>query len=340
MGVGSRHGRAKSLVSLAATFLSVACTAISGVDGLHVGEAACGADCRGGADGGADVRIIASSTGSSCACVGAPPAGWEGPVSLWEGSGAAPECAGDYPAKGLDAFRDPNAPDPICSCACGDPTGITCPTSFALDIYGSPACGAAEKCDTVNITTGACTNVQTKCTFADGVSGGPTPAGGSCAPQAGNAVVPPWSWKANVRTCMTKRPPARESCDGAEVCVPLPAAPMLPRPCIFMSGDVACPAGGYGVKHVVYGGADDQRKCTPCTCGAPTGATCSASITKGCSTTGPKVTLPTTCSPLGDPISVGLFAAPIPSGGSCAPTGGKREGALVPTSPTTVCCVP
>lgn len=342
----SVYASARGLLAVVAAVVcvvGVACTAISGVDNLHVGADTCTGDCivpPAALDAAPDVRIVETPGGSSCACVGAPPPGWQGPVSLWEGAGAAPDCTGAYATRSLDAFRDPNAPAPACGCACENASGITCPSTFTVDIYETPTCGAAKKCDTVTVAPGPCANVQKKCTFADGVSGGPTPTGGSCVPKPGSTTVPPWSWNENVRTCATGKPPARESCDDAQVCVLLPTAPMLPRPCIFTSGDVACPAGGYAVKHVVYGGADDGRKCTACTCGAPTGAKCAATISKGCAAPGAGVALPTTCAPLGDPLEIGLVGTPVASGGACAPIGGKADGALVPTSPTTVCCVP
>ena len=315
-----------------------ACNTVSGVDDLSIGAVACAGSCvELLADAAPGVPIGRSSDGSACACVGAVPPGWRGPASLWEGRGAAPDCSGAYPTNALDAFRDPDAPAATCGCECGAPTGALCPETLDIDVYGAAVCGAQHKCDTITLSLGVCANVPGGC-LGQAVSGVPIAMGGSCAP-APLAVVPPSSWRVSARACASAGPVEKGTCEGAQLCVPLPGAPMAPRPCIFRAGDVACPAADFTAKHVVYAAADDTRRCTPCTCGPPAGAVCNATVARGCGGTD-GVSLPASCAALSNAFQVELVDAGVPSGGACAAAGGAPDGALVPTSPTTLCCVP
>src|SRR5262249_53874094 len=71
-------------------------------------------------------------------------------------------------------------------------------------------------------------------------------------------------------------------CSGGKgLCVGWPDPPPAGfRECIVAKGDVECPAGDkHSEKRVSYDEKiDDTRGCTPCTCGAPTGTSCSALV--------------------------------------------------------------
>jgi hypothetical protein len=158
-------------------------------------------------------------------------------------------------------------------------------------------------------------------------------------PQA-STVVPLAGWGHSARACESVIVPVQNGCTAGQVCAPAPAAPMEPRLCVFMAGDVACPNVGYSVRRTVYGGVVDNRGCTPCSCGTPTGVSCAATLQEGCGQTGTVHDLPTVCGGLSDPGSVTLLAAPVASGGSCPADGGIPTGSAAPSSPTTVCCMP
>jgi hypothetical protein len=49
-------------------------------------------------------------------------------------------------------------------------------------------------------------------------------------------------------------------------CVTAPSTGFIAGLCIHHDGDMPCPA-GFADRHVFYSGVDDQRGCTPCTCG-------------------------------------------------------------------------
>jgi hypothetical protein len=295
-------------------------------------EAGAGHEASSGDDG-------ASVQGAGgCSCVGAAPASWQGPVAVWEGESAPPACPSNYPTDLIDVFAGVNAAPAACTCSCGAPSGATCPSSFTATIYSDHQCGAA--CDTVTLSDGACTNVQGVCNNAFGISVSPAPtSGGSCAPQASTAASA-WSWTSFARGCAPSSPstPSTAGCDAGRVCIS-PAPPGW-RSCVYSPGDVACPAGSYSARHVYYGSATDDRGCAPCSCGAPTGVTCAATVMIGCGTAGQTFAVPTSCTSLTDPGSVQVVSAPASGGGSCAPSGGEPTGSVSAESPTTICCTP
>jgi hypothetical protein len=284
-----------------------------------------------------DSGPVQVDAGGSCACVPAPPAGWTGPVATWEGAEVAPPCSGAYSAAVLDAFENLVAGDAQCTCDCGSLTGATCPSSFTATVFSDQGCATA--CDSVLVSAGACVDVHGVCANVHGIGASPQAQGGSCAPKS-SAQVPKPVWGLLARACESAVAPVQNGCSTDQVCAPAPAAPMQPRLCVFMAGDVACPAGGYSVKRTVYAGLHDSRACTLCSCGAPTGASCTATLQEGCGQTGPVNQLPTTCGGLSDPGSVMLLATLVASGGSCSPVGGAPTGSAAPSSPTTVCCMP
>jgi hypothetical protein len=63
----------------------------------------------------------------------------------------------------------------------------------------------------------------------------------------------------------------------------LPKEPVAPgfAFCIFLEGEKDCPTYPDNVfteRHVFYQGVEDNRQCSACTCGAPTGSACKAKI--------------------------------------------------------------
>jgi hypothetical protein len=287
-----------------------------------------------GRDVAEDLELLDGPLGA-CVCLNPVPPGWQGPVSLWVGSGAPPSCGGAYSSAVLDGFANPNAPPAQCGCTCSAPAGATCPSSFSATLYGDNGCGM--QCDTVTLAVGQCTNVQMNCFSVFGIKASPPAQGASCAAQP-TKTVPTWSWTTTARACETGQPPLQSGCPAPQVCVPLPGAPMTPRPCIINTGDLACPAGAYSDKHVFYASVSDDRDCTACQCGGPTGITCPASV-NNCG--GSSFSVSAACTQLNDPNGVELASPPVPSaGGSCAASGGQPSGGVTPTTPTTVCCVP
>lgn len=343
-----RSTRPRRSVALAAALGLCACTAsctwLVDLSGLTDGcDGGCGrqqddaGDGDGDVDGSTDGRTSDAGAAPGCACADRAPSPWQGPVALWEGTGAPPSCPGAYGADVLDAFADPVAPPASCTCACDPPAGASCASSWSATLYDDHAC--TTPCGATTLTLGACADVQGTCANVYGLSATAQATGGACAPRA-TTQRPGWSWSRAARACAPTELAGTNACGAGQICAPAPAAPLEPTLCIVAAGDLACPAGAYSVRRVYYGDAADGRGCAPCTCGAPSGVTCTATAQQGCGQTGPSIPLPTPCVSLEDPGSVELTASATPTGGSCSPSGGEPTGALTPTAPTTVCCTP
>src|ERR1044072_6266186 len=80
-------------------------------------------------DGGAVVDTPVSPLDPTRTCVPRPPADWQGPLVLFEGSGAPapdpPPCPSGYSSV-YDGNSNLVAPDSQCACECGPETNATC----------------------------------------------------------------------------------------------------------------------------------------------------------------------------------------------------------------------
>jgi hypothetical protein len=126
------------------------------------------------------------------------------------------------------------------------------------------------------------------------------------------------------------------------------------KACIFYDGERACPNDDPGntftEQHIFYQGVKDDRQCSACTCGAPTGSVCTAAIS---------IYKDATCSALLDQKSIssssetctdiqlpGQALGSKSAGpttylpGTCPHGGGEGSGIAIPTGPTTLCCRP
>jgi hypothetical protein len=139
-------------------------------------------------------------------------------------------------------------------------------------------------------------------------------------------------------------------CDVGSVCQPISAVPFRPGLCIYKAGDNACPVGKFSQQFVYFEKADDTRACSACACGAPTGATCDATIkiygdvgVNKCMTEIASFNAGGCANLMGNPDVFGRAATIVgPTGGTCGVTagGGQATGALTPANPTTFCCIP
>jgi hypothetical protein len=294
------------------------------------------------------VEEVPAHCGGSFACAPAVPTGWVGPFELYEGSDPAPACESGFSGATLDGNAELSASAASCDCQCDMPQGLQCASPTIA--FSSTSALCPTQCATATLTPGLCTTVDMKARCSLGVSGAPitvpTPAAptqGSCAPVPTVGVAIP-TWSTNARACGTTVAPARADCKGGNVCVPLPTSPFLTGLCIEQAGDVACPATDYTTKYLDYGGIDDSRSCSSCTCGPVIGATCSGTLTQyvsadgGCDTPQTIYALPQSCSPLQQPADVMLSLTP--ANGACKPSPVSATGAATPSTPMTFCCAP
>ncbi len=208
----------------------------------------------------------------------------------------------------------------------------------------SPASGWSGTCDSsVSIASGKlCSGVD----CVQSLTVGPlTVSENGCNPSQPPKQATP-TWQTYAHAC---RADPRVGCEGgAGIC--LTASPPGFRVCVFQTGDVDCPGfGPYTEKHVFYDSYDDTRACSPCTCGAPTGSTCSSKVsiyTDGaCSTLAYQATVDATgpaCHdvPAGTPLGSKSATPPTYAPGACSPGGGMPMGAATPTGAATLCCLP
>ncbi len=286
-------------------------------------EAASGDASNGEPDAGDEPDV-----GSSCSgpCVAPAPSGWNGPVEMATGP-VAPPCVGDW--LGTRENAGLNASPAICTCSCGAPTGFSCSVQATCGTNACASCGPPQ-----TIQSNQCVMPATYSVILSS----PTASGGTCTPSVAT-LLPSITWSDQIQSCSPSVAPT--SCgSGGDKCLPATTGPNF-NVCISQSGDVACPAGPYGVRTLGYAGAPtDTRGCGSCSCGAPSGISCGGSwVNYGVNT----------CSGGGTPNGLNDCVAtngvsseyiPNPSGGWCTPSNGDPTGSVTPTGPVTFCCLP
>jgi hypothetical protein len=300
-------------------------------------------------------------------CVGSAPPGWHGPIALFDRAPAAFEgCPEGFDDIAFMAHAGLVAPPATCSeCACSAPTGGSCVLEGEL-VVRDAACTEAPSCVAPMPLPSGWTGT---CRFAAAVPGGqlgcgpgsltcsgssggacnkavtapaPTAIGGSCAPSPQVATREPHQWTRFAVGC--RAPTDARGCGAGATCARADDA--LPM-CIYMEGDVACPAGPYAERRTFHTDVIDTRGCSECACDPAEGARCTGAVTvysdraAMCST--PVATVPAGgCADLTGNPTIGAHAASLTlaSPGSCTPSGGAPIGSVTPGGSFTVCCLP
>ena len=297
-----------------------------------------------GGDAGADGPI----EGCTGPCAPGAPNGWSDPEVLWIGSeDAAPPCPDDALVIAYEGHADLDAPASCAACSCAPPAGSCAlsdpsasPTPFDPPSGWDGSCTTADAIPAGQLC-GAEPCVASVLTAPLLLLGETT-----CAPSVPTSFEPgPWSWGTFARACKAAVPAACGGTGG--VCVSSAAGFTA---CIAHEGDVACPAGysPYMEKHVFYGGVDDTRSCSACTCGAPAGGACSALVSvysdAACSALVLADTITSaaaSCSDVPAGVALGSKAATpatyLP--GACQAGGGVASGAATASMPETFCCL-
>ncbi len=287
------------------------------------------------------------------ACIPAVPAGWTGPYELSAGALAAP-CDPAFSGSALIGYAGLTAGSAVCGCTCDVLPAPPCPP-LTIEFYATSAgCSAvgAMPCSSATLSPGACTTADALQNCDAGVAGvvmnvpASPPAPASCTALPTTAL-PKSTWATTARACGALLPPVAGGCPTGNVCAPAPAAPFQASLCVEQAGDVACPSPdsstGYGVKHVYYGGVDDLRGCSTCSCTPVSGASCTVTVNQYPSTNGTCAGMPViygagACQPVQQPADLQL--ALTPSIASCTSSTTTPTGAASPTKPMTFCCTP
>jgi hypothetical protein len=299
-------------------------------------------------------------------------------------------CGTLFPTMGYSGNNQIMVQPAMCNCDCGAPTGQACSLQAPADtnpqaqmilpnatdpiITADAPCGMASvcsgplldlagwngTCDGYNYYSAGVKTCQPTgsqdCTMGSAacnqsiVANALQVTGGSCTANPQPPTIPPVSWSTLGQACGGAT--AGTGCSSSsESCMPVPQSPFHSGLCIMQAGNVSC-TGQFSEQHLFYGGSMDTRTCSTCTCGAPSGGTCTATVevyaTMGGTNCGgtPLATLhPTTqstdCANLTGNPEVGSKKASFSAvtGGTCAGTA-QPSGTATPTNPTTFCCIP
>ncbi|MFS8069879.1 MAG: hypothetical protein ACMG6S_26235 [Byssovorax sp.] len=306
----------------------------------------------------------AVSTTCDGQCVPAVPNQWFGPALVWMGVEVeAPPCPAVAPVESYTGHGDLGSVASFCgACACAPPSG-SCELPATLTASASVCPGDGSGVTHTSFDPPA--NWGGTCTAASSTPAGKLCGGvpcvqsitiapltlkqDGCSPIEPTTMATPPAWGTFARSCITA-PSTRVCGVVGELC-----APMAPEPafklCISRSGDpekpaLACPS-NYPVRSVFYDELLDDRTCSPCLCDAPTGSTCTGSISifddSACSA--PLISTKIGAAgplchdvPAGSALGSKSASEPIYSPGTCAPTGGVQNGSAVPDGATVFCC--
>lgn len=318
----------------------VACSFITDTSGLAGEIAAGGTGTNTGADGGLPGSVEPAPPGTCPAagyhCVAEAPAGWAGPLIVFDGpDSAVPSCPNTMANSLVDGHRGLIAPAAhTCSaCTCG--AGTAPCENF---VYAGTDCYDLE---TLPLTAGSCLTVGASYTQARLVSSFYS-GDATCAANQAVATRPEPSWQAKVRACGAPSL-LRTGCESGSVCAPEAPTPFEARTCIMAEGDVACPSGPYSAKRAIAASLEDTRDCSACVCASDEAGDCQGTIelytSTNCTGTPNSVTMPDGAVCRTNPGSVKLVnAAAKPT---CKPkSGGDPIGAITAAGVTTLCCVP
>ena len=287
--------------------------------------------------------------------------GWDSPSWLWIGpEDQAPECPFGPASVSYEGRTDLVAPTACEACTCQPPTGsCALPSKLTASksvcsIPGAPTTSFNAPapwdghCDsTTQVPQGAAYSltIDALTMTENGCTPGPTLP----------AKVVSLRWNTFARGCDVKLPmgPLERT-----ACVPADTLPPGFNLCIFHEGERDCLDEGSGSvfteRHVFYEGVEDARQCSACTCGAPTGSACTATISiyKGADLTcsGPTVANGITISSAG-PVCLDIALPGQALGsksagpttylpGMCPAMGGDASGSAVKINPATLCCRP
>lgn len=275
-----------------------------------------------------------SSTGDAACdgqCAPEVPQGWQGPVVVHDGEAAPPACPGTYPqAVHTDQHVGLDSGGASCSCECGNVVGASCGAATMRE-EGNMCVQFIIDANTFVLQPNQCDFVSAP---ADTYSVTP-PAlatnGASCSPNADENIPAP-TWDRNVRSCQTA---PGDACDGGTCFPPVPEDHAM---CIYVAGEAACPGGMWSNQVVTHSDYSDDRDCSACTCGTPSG-TCGGSVTlmnQGCGIIFVDEIVANGCATVG--AASHAEWSPVVNA-ACNPSGGALVGDAEPTGAITYCCL-
>lgn len=335
----------RRVLALTFVLLPAACQAVTGSfsvgperqdsggvasDGGGTGDATMGsadaADAKTGPNDAGAVDGQPNDASPSCTCTPQPPTGW----TLVALSTSQASCAGAWTGSSSTTYDGLDAGAPTCGCTCA-PSGAGCVVTFSWDQNCTCGCEGCCSGNTVLfLPANGCAPATVQASSDMSVSAPYYDAGASpsCTPQL-TTSLPPTSWARTVTSCSPTLPIGQGTCGAGDQCVP--AAPAGFAVCVEQAGDLTCP---FGTKQLEYGGVNDTRGCSSCTCNGPTGFACGGSTVVYTANDCSGASSPLQCGPAGN--SVQFVASP---GGTCGASSVSATGSATPTGPVTFCCL-
>jgi hypothetical protein len=281
---------------------------------------------------------------------------WASPTLLWFGpEGQAPECPQGPKTMSYEGHTDLVAPTACEACTCEPSTG-SC--ALPSKLTASPSVCDPQvmptipwdaptpwdgQCDSTNpvaaglahsLTIGPLTKTENGCAIGPSLP----------------AKVIALHWDTYARTCDIGLP---DGPNDRSICLPADLVPPGFRLCVFHDGDLACPSkatNDFTEQHVFYGGVEDNRQCSACSCGAPAGSACTATISiyknANCSAPLNQITVSSSSETCTDIQFPGQALGSKKAGpttylpGVCPAMGGDASGGVIKTDPITICCLP
>ena len=272
--------------------------------------------------------------GEGRSCVEPTPLGWEGPVAIARVGleDDVPPCVDPYPATGLTRLEGWADPGPaVCECSCALTTA-DCAIGYAT--Y-TDDCTTID--ESVQLNEDGCAEIaiNNASVLAYAIF-----TGGTC-DQTAEEEIAEIPWTAAVRACEGML--SDEVCDGdGRVCAEDPPEGFEQTLCVLAEGDVPCPDGDYSEKFLMYGGADDSRNCSNCSCTPPTfGTPCLDQIdyhtSDDCSDAAAGSLNNQECV---NNLTLGSINFDLTQSTCAVVSGGEPTGEVVPNDPYTYCCAP
>ena len=287
-------------------------------------------------------------------CAPGPTGTWRGPVILWAGPEAdAPPCPASADLETYTGHADPEGP--ACGvCTCAPPTG-SCASPATLTAAAATCAGDGSGVTHTSFDPPA--SWDGTCTDANAIPAGKLCGGVPCVQSVTIAPLTleqggclpihkppqaPTHWKTFARACTHAVYPSSCGSKGS-LCAPPTPGPDF-KICVFNDRlnplKTICPP-AYPDKHVFHPGPDPF--CSDCACEAPTGSSCSGSISlfqNGTCGAAPIASAsinakgPTCVDvPPGSALGSAKASALNYYAGSCAPSGGTPESMVF-------CCMP
>ncbi|WP_437638989.1 hypothetical protein [Sorangium sp. So ce854] len=330
---------------LALALLLAAC--LGGCDLTRkVGYRTCASQCEAEPDPDACIAECGTCKGQ---CVNKTPEGFDGPALLWVGRTVdEPQCPESAPVtvyRGHETLDDPIVCDP---CRCSEPTcalseGLRTATSTRCEGAGIPLRGLRD------VPNGACiVPSETLASDHEAFLLG-SPRFMPCVPSVEPPPVPLINFSRWYRSGKACAGVTREDACGSpsKTCVPAERMREFSQ-CIMHvgEGEATCPE-DYPEPVVLYDDVRDERHCTPCECGPPTGGECSLMLLSyrdgACSdllAAGAASSKEQGCLLPKPGVQPGSMKAVlhVNEPARCEPRGGELKGEAIPIGPSTFCC--